>query len=355
MNNLPHTTYKWQLRYGPLALGAFFAGVTLFILFSDVWRGAELTTNHILSLAALVAALASGHMALPYLFSRQIISGVVLCVLSISSTTYVVVSAGSRNADQEQFAERQSKINDTERARFSKMRREAEIILNSCAKGTPKRFRGVRCGLRDAMVRECASGRAKRCEGKSYSVETYTAAIEGYDAKISDLKASKGGKYLYAARALAALPFVHDTPENLETRLKLLMPFVAVLLSEIGTITFLHIGLGRRKLVRKKPNLVHETPVQKPVFDANEYAKPIHEQADELKTSDIQAVIRCLQKQGGQVDKQGDLAVKTGFSKAHVSNMMTHLENKGVVRRDAYKNSKRVVLLLSLRKAMAMA
>ena len=51
---------------GAIALGFFFAGVAAFVLFfKNVIDGAAITTNHVLALSALVAAMASGHMPLP--------------------------------------------------------------------------------------------------------------------------------------------------------------------------------------------------------------------------------------------------------------------------------------------------
>jgi hypothetical protein len=80
------------------SLGLFFAGVTGYVLFKDVLDGAEVTTNHVLSLAALVAALASRHMALPQLKAGRMFWALFLGVLFVGSTSYIVVMSGARNA-----------------------------------------------------------------------------------------------------------------------------------------------------------------------------------------------------------------------------------------------------------------
>jgi excisionase family DNA binding protein len=84
---------------GAIALCAFFAGVTAFVLFKDVLDGAAVTIQHILSLAALVAALASGHKAMPELKSGRVVSAVTLALLFVASTSYIVISSGARNAE----------------------------------------------------------------------------------------------------------------------------------------------------------------------------------------------------------------------------------------------------------------
>ena len=137
------------------------------------------------------------------------------------------------------------------RAEIEKMHREANIILGSCPAGTPKEHVGIRCGLRDAMTKECATGKGKACDGKSYSVTTYEAAIEGYDrrlAKLGPATAPNGG-YAHAAKVLAALPGVTAAAADIEARLVLILPFLTVLIAELGTITFLHLGMGHRAAV----------------------------------------------------------------------------------------------------------
>ena len=57
--------------YPAIGLGAFFAGVTGYVLFEDVIHGASITTGHVQTLAALVGAIAAGHMAWPAIRNRE--------------------------------------------------------------------------------------------------------------------------------------------------------------------------------------------------------------------------------------------------------------------------------------------
>ena len=82
-----------------IVLGGFFATVTAYVLFNDVIHGAAINTSHVLSLAALVAAIASGHFVWPQLRSGAILAGLMLGLLALSATTFVVVSSSARNAD----------------------------------------------------------------------------------------------------------------------------------------------------------------------------------------------------------------------------------------------------------------
>lgn len=214
-----------------ILLGCFFALVTGYVLFADVIGGAAITTAHVLALAALVAAIASGHMAAPAIRSGAIIPGIMLAMLFLGSTAYIVVSSGARNA--EQAGNRAAAIETANAARAH----EQELLVKAEA---------MLAEAQTAMARECATGRGKRCQGREATVNVYEAAIKGHKATLAALPAPKApGGYSHAARVLASWG-LHVTDDWL----RLNMPFVTVLLTELGTIAFLHLGLGH---VRRRP------------------------------------------------------------------------------------------------------
>ena len=53
--------------WGALLLGIFLAAVTCRTIFDDVWNGAAINTGHLQSAAAIIAAIAAGHMIWPQL------------------------------------------------------------------------------------------------------------------------------------------------------------------------------------------------------------------------------------------------------------------------------------------------
>ena len=86
-------------NYPALGLGAFFAFVTARTIFDDVWSGAPVSVAHFQAGAALVAAIASGHMAWPELRQARVGTGLGLILIFVASTGYIVTSAGARNAE----------------------------------------------------------------------------------------------------------------------------------------------------------------------------------------------------------------------------------------------------------------
>lgn len=223
---MKHTT---TIRSWPaIGLGAFFAAVTGAVLFSDVLSGATITTSHIMALAALVAAIASGHMAGPAIRSGAIIPGAMLAVLFLGSTGYVVVSSGARNAEQAGNKAAAIQAANAVRERELSQLAKAEAMLAEAQR---------------KMASECASGNGTRCRGTRATVEVYDAAIKGHLATLATLPAPKvASGYAHAAKVLQSWGMAVT-----DEWLSLNMPFVVVLIAELGCISFLHLGLGHKK------------------------------------------------------------------------------------------------------------
>jgi hypothetical protein len=168
---------------GAIALGCFFAGVTAYVLFKDVLDGAPVTTTHVLAMAALVAALASGHMALPELNAGRVLSALTLGLLFVGSTSYVVISSGARNAETAAVKVAAIAQVNADRARVEAERSKAQAMLDA---------------ERKAMARECASGKGRRCEGVQATVAVYAAAVAGHDAKLWTMKPAQRENAGYA-------------------------------------------------------------------------------------------------------------------------------------------------------------
>lgn len=243
------TQRKLQVRPWPLAIGAFLSLVTARVLFDDVWHGAEITTSHILSLAAIVVALTAGHYAIPQLKARAFVSGFMLGLLFTAATAYVVISSGARNAEQSaNKAAHASEINER-RTHEAERLIEAEKMLD---------------GATERLDRDCVRGRKSKghCDGIRATIGVYEAAVRGHKAMLTELgpEQKPAAGYAHAARVLAALPYVTAKAGDIEESLTLLLPFIVVLLTELGTITFLHMAMTHRDVpLPAKPHTAAET------------------------------------------------------------------------------------------------
>ncbi len=242
--------------WGALALGVICAGVTGLVIFEDVLRNkAPITTDHVLTAAVIAITAAAGHMWWRRLWSSAFITGLGLLLIFGSGLVYLVVASGGRNAEVAANKRHAAHASNSERTDRLRKIAEAEYILASCPAGSPANDYGERCGLRDAMAAECGSGKGKRCDGKSYSVSTYEAAIEGHRSALKHLPAlEEDGALKATARAIVAFKGVDGIErEKAERayfeRLEIALPYVKALLVEIATVVFLGVGIGHRATV----------------------------------------------------------------------------------------------------------
>lgn len=232
---------------GALALGVFFAAVTARTIFDDVWSGAPVTIAHVNSAAALVAAIASGHMAWPQIKSGRLFSALGLVAILAASTLYIVTSAGSRNA--EVVSNKAAAIIKTneERAALRVKVREAEADVDQ-AKGEYELAKA-------AAAKECGSGKRTKCEGRTETRDNAAKDLEKAESHASMTRGKlsllgpeqlPNAGYKHAAKVAASLPYVTTPADAIEARLILWLPFALVLISEAGTLVFLGMGLGHR-------------------------------------------------------------------------------------------------------------
>lgn len=288
-----------------IGLGSFFATVTGYVLFNDVINGSSVNTSHVLSLAALVAAIASGHYVWPQIKARSYVNGFLLTILFISSTGYVVVSSSARNADV--AASKAAKASEINMAR----KRELDAMYRSEA---------MMATAQSQLPAACKGGNGKDCRGAKATIEVYDAAIRGHKATLRDLGPEQAASlYAHAAKVIGALPGVSMPVADIEERLTLLLPFLTVLIAELGTIVFLHAGLG------------HSTSFRFPSISDARQTSYNHEEIDcpepfppggGRKTNVVQfpkhPAIAAIEKAGGSVSNR-TLARLMGCSEGEAS------------------------------------
>lgn len=225
--------------FGALLLAAFFATVTARTIFDDVWHGTEVTVAHLQSLAAIVAALASGHLLWPTARRGLVPQALGLLIVFVAATGYVVISAGARNAELSEAkavaAASNAEAIEGAKAKVAEAVEEERAAKKAAAEATK------------AAAKECASGKGKRCDG---TIETRKAAEKatGYrimaEVQLNALKPAPPANagYQQAAKVLEALGV--GAAAEIERRIELLLPFAVVAISEIGTLVFGSLALG---------------------------------------------------------------------------------------------------------------
>ena len=117
---------------------------------------------------------------------------------------------------------------------------------------------------RKAQAVECASGVGKRCDGVTYTVATWTAAVEGYEAKLKALPLSRtpeaGPKRI--AALLALLPGVTKPAAQLEADVQLIAPALFGVFIELAALAFGFFGFRPGRVVDVRARL--PVPVSTP-------------------------------------------------------------------------------------------
>jgi hypothetical protein len=121
----------------------------------------------LVSMAIITGVLAHGH-------GLWTASGAALALVSVGLSGAIVWEQSGRRAQTRVTTQTVVVDATKERARLTQLRAEADQILTA---------------HRAAQARECASGKGKRCDGMSYTVRTWEAALEGYDAKLRGVPA----------------------------------------------------------------------------------------------------------------------------------------------------------------------
>ncbi|MGE0766835.1 MAG: hypothetical protein AB7L90_10255 [Hyphomicrobiaceae bacterium] len=219
-----------------MGLAAVFVGGTSFVLFADVLDGARITTGHVLTALALIAATAAGHQIVSAWRARRFGLLIGLSILTVASLAYVATMSGARNAESVSLkAERQTDAN---------ARREA-------IEAERKAAQGMLDAARRDVARECATGEGPRCRGRKATESVYSAAVAGHDARLAALAppATPNAGYRATAEAIALTGLTSRPQPEIERALVALMPWLAVLISELGSIVFMSSALGHKSHV----------------------------------------------------------------------------------------------------------
>lgn len=289
--------------WSSMGFGLLFAGLTSYVLLEDVLAGAPFTTTHLLSIGAIVGAIAAGHRVWPVLRSGQLLPGLGLLLMFAAATVYVVIGAGVRNTETAQAkAAKVEKTNAARTAAATELTRTRARLDTARAEAT---------AAHAAAAAECRTGKGKKCEGtrataadadqRAKDVEAASRLAQAQTDLLGPAETPHTGYRRFAA-LLAIFGAVADV-DAATAALVMVMPYLAVLIAEIGTIVFLHLGIGHRPASRRAA--------------ANDTAPPPSNGGTRAGTPD-HPVIAALRRAGRPLSND-ELAHAMGVSKGEAS------------------------------------
>jgi hypothetical protein len=259
----------------------------------------------LVTMAIITGVLAHGH-------GLWTASGAALAVVSVGLSGAIVWEQSGRRAQTRVSTQTVAVDATKERARLTQLRAEADQILTK---------------HRADQARECASGKGKRCDGMSYTVRTWEAALEGYDAKLRGVPAPTPDAKVETIGTAAKLAG-YDA-DKARAWVSLIDPLLVPLLLELaailcgvvafGPVVSTHSRHSEAKIsdVSKAGN-VQQNHTLAPEMSATSNVTPIRA-GNVVNVSDDETIVVGLRRLGGTAQSQRDLARVMGISPAEVS------------------------------------
>lgn len=219
----------------------------LAILLQDAIRTNVWHLEHGLIPVIMAVQILTSHSVINALRSRRGGSALgFLFVAALATWGVFYTSVGKQSATSAESSLAAVDANDR-RAKINQKVADAEYMLATCPANAPRKDYGERCGLRDAMNAECGSGKGKRCEGRKYSVDTYEAALAGYQKQLADIgpvtpidaKADKMAELISTVRG--------SDKETTKRFLLLIEPFTYASIFELAALVSFGFAFGGTK------------------------------------------------------------------------------------------------------------
>lgn len=286
-----------------IGLGAFFAIVAGCVLLWDLHSIADLTSDHLQSVAALAGTITAGHFAVSAMRQHLYVWGLMLGVAFGAGTFVTILGSAGRGAE---VVER--RVSTATRSNDARKDALAEL----------EKARTKRDVLADQFARECSTGRKDRCNGLKFALDSADshAAILQVRADGVAPEQTANIKIKHAARMLAFF-FSYDQARA-EQGLELLWPIALPLVNELLSIAFFGIGFGHRKVWTPPVAKLALPPPQLPL------RSPM--------VSEESAALAALERTGRPVSNE-ELALLLRCSPGEASKRAKILENNGKVSR----------------------
>lgn len=227
-----------------IAAGTFASIGAMAILLWEPMHTGNWTLDHALVPLVVGLTIAAGHLAKVAGFRRLGAAAgfSIAFLLGTAFTLYSSVGRQGEGAEAHKVSvEQANKLYDD----AARMKGEAEETVK---------------GLRDKAAKECASGKGKRCDGVTYSITTYEAAIRGYEQTMRDHpRMSTATKAAMAAEVAALAGFSKGAAEAF---FKIFERFALALMFEWTAIVAFGYGFPHRAITETAPGKITDEEIE---------------------------------------------------------------------------------------------
>jgi len=318
-------TTRTTIRSWPaMLLAGIFVSGTSYVLFNDLIEGAQLTTGHVLTALALAGAVASGHMMVSMFRERRFVLMVGHLLLACAATLYVATMSGTRNSEYGAVKVHKIEARNDDRSKADSIIKIAE---------------GELADLKAAEVAECRKV-GPQCEKKTGRRKDKEISLEDLRRKRAAMGTGEvpNAGFKTVAEGIALLGGMEASQGKIERLLVLSMPWLAVLIAELGTIMFLSSALGHKTVAVDAVHAVSNTvPAQ--TTKALSFERPDGDYSDD-EIEQIRKILTGLDK----TVCNSELAKLAGVDPSEMSKRWRKAEKAGVI--TAKRSGKHVHLRL---------
>lgn len=205
-----------------MLIGIALAGVTGYTLLEQVFLGREtFGPGHAMTLATMAALLGGLHA----IDGKSKGKDFVLAAFSFLCASYLIIAAGARNAEN-----KDGPLRDIEyrRHQLEQQIQSARVELTSA---------------REARQAECKSGEGPKCRTARDTEAQQASVFARLTTQLAEMPAPKSSADSYHSVAMLLRP---EDPTKVQNYLALAMPYLQVVLCELGAALFLFQGLSKR-------------------------------------------------------------------------------------------------------------
>lgn len=316
-------------------------------LLTDGSHPGSWSLDHWLTAAVLLIATAAGELWLTAIKDRRLINGFAwLMVMLCALVAILPMSSGLRaksTGEQAVAAE----ASNADRKRWTQKLAEAEEILAQ---------------HRRSQAVECTSGKGKKCDGISYTVDTWKAVVYGYETKLAGTP-PKSVSPRAEQVAEAWVTWLGGDKARIKHRYTITEPYLFPILFDFGSIVAFNYATGARRRRRVSGNeaVPKQAPAISPVVPSSP-ASPVsrvsslgrgngqQKQPETSETSetrrpsnvevvpDEDTIVVGLRLVGGTSNSDRQLAQAMKISPAEASKRLSACGNSGKFRRRRVDN-----------------
>lgn len=252
-----HSTFG--LRCLAFLGGLVFLGGTVIQVYGDVIKGAAITEKHLLSAVIIAGAILVGHLATEGWRAGRYVASFGFAGIFLACTALVVLMSVGRQGETMAWSEAQE-------IAASDSRRIARDGL--------KEATGMLAKAQQALAKECASGKGKRCDGIRSTISVYEAAAAGHQATIDRLGPPKLVAPEEEQFAKLAATFFSVDKDRTKAATIMAKPFLVSAICEFGVILCFGFAFrGERKTIAAE-TISEKTTLSSPEIDWSDLPTP---------------------------------------------------------------------------------